>query len=366
MFTESDYVTAEVFGLAYISGDENLIRIMTEPDQQFGVLNDKEGTPIRLNFAPDCYIPVEEQDSTCIMALWKDMERVKDITLDQLQRDASGELLHPRVDLHWSLAEMFKKKPREKMHKKTDRGAGKTGNFRTAYGAAPTSIERAIEADVGKKPEPGTGQSILDALDIRQPRAQEFLKSLESVPKDPGYLRAASGKLRHFVHIDEGYRADYRMQESVLNSQGREARNFLMQESVACTAARAAVWLLDFSMQVGLQGRPFVCLYDSIVTIHPVYERVIWQKAHLLFMSLTNGWLYHGRILRYQVETEFNPGWSLRPNKATQALWDSPYYMGTPEHLKPIEDWLDKAIAHYRENEAESLTFSGWRTVATS
>lgn len=358
---ESDYVTAEIYGLAYISGDENLIRILEEPDTQFAVMNTQKGEPVRLRFADDCGIPPENQDPECLMTLWEKGKKVRKVTMDDLKKHPDGSLVHPRVDLHWSLAEMFKATPREHLDPKADRGAGKVGNFSTAYGATPSSVERKIEAETGKKPKPGEGQKIIDALNARQPRSQQFLEDVAMVPAQEGRLRAASGKVRHFVRINDGYRASQRDREAVLNAQGREARNFFMQESVASTAGRAAVWLLDFGRRVGLKGETFVCLYDSLVTLCPMEERMIWKKAHLLYMSLANGWKYHERILRYKVETEFNIGWSLVPPKWQLALFNNSDYLPTPQHYKQAESYLDEMIEFYTKNPEASLSFSGLR-----
>jgi hypothetical protein len=48
-------------------------------------------------------------------------------TEDQLLRDDQGNVLCAKSDLHWSLAEMVHKKPREILNKKRDRGAAKVG-----------------------------------------------------------------------------------------------------------------------------------------------------------------------------------------------------------------------------------------------
>lgn len=678
---ESDYVTAEVLGLAYISGDTNLIRIMTEPDAQFGVLNDKDGTPVRIGFAEDCGISLEKQDARCLMAVWSEGKMKKQVSAVELQRKPDGSLLNPRVDLHWSLAEAFQNRPREFLTKKADRGAGKVGNFciaedeevltkrgpvaiqnvidcdmlwdglewvhhggviytgtrevreyqglsatdnhevwthergkvsfhtartqrltlvrsgrasgahrysrvdrarrdsaeigrrvflcandvpilwstegegvaqpgdweveqmpvswgskirrqisrrgsrrsgyaeeplscdaatvqhrharvesqvpwerdtgsvrlrtglyrvgsedvaggvlqreglrqnrqrrslrevqfaigrsihepaessvhagfeyicgqkvsdslpfrevhgangsrsaalrvgregnsgaqqseppgrmakvydivnagprhrftcsgvlvsnSTAYGATTTTLERKIESDTGSKPEAGLGQKIMDALEVRQRVAQEWLVSLESAPENPGYLRAASGKVRHFVLPHEAAGHNSRLRRSIMSAQGREARNFFMQESVASTAGRAAVWLMDFGRHFKLKGITNICLYDSLATWAPRHERFIWAKAHKLFMQLANGWAYHGRVLRYSIDTEFNLGWSLRPSEAELIYLDDPTHKPTPEHLKAAEQWLDTYIAYYAENEKASLTFPGWRS----
>lgn len=362
IFTESDFKTAEVRGLGYIGNDSNLIRIMTEPDPQFGIT--MKGDQVRLHFARDCGIPPDRQDPKYIMAVWADNKLLYTVKSEDLQRHNNGCLVHPEADLHWSLIEMVRKCPRECMIKKTDRGAGKVGNFSSAYGATEGTLERKIEADTGVKPPPGTGKDILDALQARQPSATAYLESCEERPVNPGFARAASGKVRHFVLPPDVAGLSGKLKKSIISAQARESRNFEMQESVAATAQRAANWLLDFGVKYGLKGRAITVLYDSVVTMCPMEERFIWAKAHEICMHLGNGWAYHGRILRYPIDTEFNVGWSLRPKdhaptKAIASLFDSRAYAGTPESMKPLEEWLDSWVKYLTENESASLTFSG-------
>lgn len=365
-FVESDFKTAEVRALAYRAGDENLIRIMNEPDQQFGLapVKTKDGAikykPVRLKYDADCGILTQEQDSRFIMNVWSEGKFECKVAPEDLKRDRAGNLVHPPADLHWSLAEMFQEKPRELMTDKKDRGAGKAGNFKTAYGSTPGTLERSIEADTGFKPEPGTGQKILDALQRRQPTAVAFLDDLETKVEDPGYLRAASGKVRHFLLPSNVHGLSPRLKNAIISAQKRESRNFYMQESVAATALRATYWLLQFKRKYGLVGVPITVLYDSVVTMCPFEERAIWAKAHELFMFRANGWEYHGRVLTYPIDTEFNAGWSM-PYKATidqkhiGPLLENENFCPTPERLRPVETWLDDSIAFYTANTRASL-----------
>jgi uracil-DNA glycosylase family 4 len=506
---ESDFRTAEIRALAFWAGDTNLIRIMTEPDPQFALTH--KGKPVRLKFDANSGIPPEEQSDELLMAEWYENELIRKVTLDDLQKDEAGNLIHPDHDLHWSLVEIVRKKPRERLRVKKDRGGlGKPGNFsclpsdtrvltdkggcisicevrsehllwdgvewvnhdgliskgtqpvmqyqglratvdhgvwvvdgremflgeaalqgldlaqtnpdnpvqwsqsigyaadkgrardiliqeltargfvlteepvydlvnagprhrftangvlvsNTAYGATPGTLERKIKADTGIEPEPGDGQKILDALAVRQPVAVQRLKDMEEVPINPGYLRAASGKVRHFVLPPDVHGLSPRLKKSIISAQGREARNFPMQESVAATAQKAANWLLEFARKSGLQGRPITVLYDSVVTMCPLNERMLWSKLHTICMYLGNGWEYHGRILRYPIDTDFNVGWSMEPDKHPQfraiaSRYKDPGWCGTPEHLKDMEKWLDQWIDYLQANERASLSFSG-------
>jgi uracil-DNA glycosylase family 4 len=324
---ESDYKTAEVRGLAYISGDPAMIKMFEEPDTQFGLLrignsgSDDDFLSIRLNYASDCGINPEGQDHRVIMhEVYMDKKTkelvFKPVTLERLERNPDNSLRHPDFDFHWNLAEMVNHKPREFMAKKVERDAGKVGNFQSAYGSVPDTLERKIEADTGSKPPEGTGRALLDALDKRQPVAMGFLKSMEEIPRNPGYYRAASGRVRHFsLHPENLYQISSRTQRGMVSALGRECRNFPMQESVAATSAKAGNNLLEYFRNNNMRALPMVILYDSVVTLCPIEERFIVADLHQRYMSDENTWLYGDRKLQYPIDTEFNLAWSAKPSK---------------------------------------------------
>jgi len=400
---ESDYQTAEVRGLAYISGDEAMIRFFEEPDIQFAILagqdpNDPDAEVVRVSYSDDikvCGIKPEGRDTRVIMKKVK-RKAVKDILAGRptpegktdkewafelirqreeqglaipinthdyfhlepvqesdLARGEDGAYLAPRFDFHWSLAEAVNHKPREFLQKKVERAAGKVGNFSSAYGATGETLERKIEADTGSKPPEGTGQALLDAIARRQPVATAFLESVADMPRHPGKMRAASGRIRHFyLHPDNFYGISQRAQRGMAGAMGREARNFPMQESVASTASRAGNWLLGYGRKHELVGRPMVILYDSVVTLCPLEEREIWVKAHKLYMFVKNGWWYHKRVLTYPIDTEINPGWSTPAKKGSDVfkkLYDMTYAPVPPERQHLLIE-LDAEIKKYEAN----------------
>lgn len=310
-FVESDYQTAEIRGLAFISGDKNLIDIVCNPDLNFAVTKDEK--KVRLAFPPEVF-PAHAQ------------EEYKHLLYDKsdpiLLRKEDGSLKHPKQDLHWSLAEMVHIKPREVLDEKKDRGAAKVGNFSSAYGASASTLERKIEQDTGKKPEEGTGERLLSALEKRQPVAQDFLIKMERIPARKGTYRAASGRLRHFISHGEKYldMLDEHLTSGLFKSMGREARNFPMQESVAATAARAGKWLLDTYIKQGMQARPLIILYDSVVTLCPLEERFKVAEYHQKYMTDANTWEYHGRTMSYPIDTDLVYRWSSKPDKHDKEL----------------------------------------------
>jgi uracil-DNA glycosylase family 4 len=200
----------------------------------------------------------------------------------------------------------------------------------SSYGASSNSIERKIESDTGVKPEEGTGERGLEAIAERQPRATQYLEEMARVPKEKGFYRAASGRIRHCPMHSAGSGVGWRTRNAIESSLGRQMRNFPCQESVGATSARACKWLLHAYRQLGLKARPMTCLYDSVVTLCPLEERFLVARLHQICMSDINGWDYsdeHGdRTLRYSIDLDYNWRWSTKSSKADQAKLSDPTF----------------------------------------
>lgn len=337
---ESDYQTAEIRGLGFLSGDENLIRLVTEPDDQFGVPigGNLEKDRVRLSYAPDCGIPEANRRQEFIGKQAAKGKIICEVPMENLIRNADGTLYHPPHDLHWSLVEWVMELPRELFDEKIERtGTGKVGNFSSAYGATANTLERKIKADTGKTPPPGTGQRILDALRKRQPVATAWLEMLATLPDTQGWWQSEAGSKRRFVTHRENVRGlSFKARKGILSTLGREARNFPMQGSVADTAVRAGDGLLNYYRNTGLHARPMAILYDSCVTLCPIEERFIVLEAHERFMTRENNWHNHGRNWNYPSSHEFNYAWSARPSKAQQKQLDD-------VNWHSVAPWLQRA-----------------------
>jgi len=329
-FTESDWVTAEVRGLAFISGDTKLIQLITQKDPHFGFIYDANGEKlkVRIQWEDPTEIAPEHRDSKYLFSYWSEGKLLKAGTEADLVRDDNGNVLHPAFDLHWILAEIVNKKPREILRDKIERSAAKITRFSAVYGAVSSTIERRIEALTGHKPEEGEGERLLEALAVSQPVANQFLIDIADYPKRGLPLRAASGRLRRFpIHSGELQGMPWRVKKAYLRAMGNEARNFFMQESVAATLSRACGGIMRFVKQHGMQGRPLIGLYDAVLTHNPMEERFLMQEIHQLFMQDLNCWFYHGRWMDYPVETDLVMRWSFKPSDAEKKLLYDPEYM---------------------------------------
>jgi len=469
---ESDYATAEMVGLSEIAMDRALRRILQEPDPDWVKLkpeNQQGLKVVRVGFTePLKGFPIDQRPEF-IMSAWEDGVNKGPVTDDMLMRDADGNLIHAKYDIHWSLAEMVNGLCREAMVAKVNRNAAKVINFccdgdalvdtrdrgavalksikpddllwdgaewvshegvfytgrkevieyqglwatrehevwtveagkvhlgeaveqsltllranpsgaegnsdaaainprkryaetydilnagprhrftcggvlvsnSSAYGASAGSLERKIESDTGVKPDEGTGERGLEAIAARQPRATQFLEEMARVPKEKGFYRAASGRIRHCLTHGSGSGVGWRTRSSIESALGREMRNFPMQESVGATSARACIWLLHAYRKLGLKARVMTCLYDSVVTLCPLEERFLVARLHDIFMSEINTWDYddeHGkRTLQYTIDNEFNYRWSTTPSKEELALLDSRDNWSPPPKYEMLE-----------------------------
>jgi hypothetical protein len=104
-----------------VSGDDNMIKVLTEPDLQFARIDAKdEDKVVRIAF---------NEVSAYPQSVW-DEKLVVSESDPRILRNNDGSIIHPKRDVHWELGETIKGLPREKCDKNLDRsGSGKVGNF---------------------------------------------------------------------------------------------------------------------------------------------------------------------------------------------------------------------------------------------
>lgn len=212
----------------------------------------------------------------------------------------------------------------------------------SSYGGQASSLQRKIEADTGHQVPLEMVEAMLQAIVDRAPRADEFFHEMEEKPFKAGFIRAASGRLRHCTAFgSEGEKLSKRTRDGAVSALGRECRNFPMQESVGAVASLALQNTLAFKERFSLEGGVVVCLYDSLVVHCPYHERMIWAEALEVFMHLANGWAYGNNLLRYSIDLEFNAGWSTHsPDREWNDNMKDPAFEPVPDRLKPAMDYI--------------------------
>lgn len=301
-FIDADLDTAEVISLAYIASDEEMIAVCTSPDLKFVRVHEEEtiaaGVP-SLKF------------KGIFCARLENLHGKEHL----IHLDDSGNYVHPKRDMHWEMAEQLTGKPREELDDDLDRTAGKVGMFSIPYGATANLLERMIESFTGTKPEPGTGDRLIEAYNTKFEGASYFLRTQEYKVEDPGYYRSVSGRVRHFhtpgVDMSEGM--SDRLRKSILAPLLREARNYPMQEIVAATMARVAILLLDRYIEAGMQARPMILLHDALTVQCPLEERHEAERILKECMGEAVTWDINGRTLSYGVDAAKVLRWGLKP-----------------------------------------------------
>jgi len=332
---DMDLKTAEVMALAYISGDENMIRVLTEQDYQFAlsVEKDAKGKSKVLRITYNENSP-SERDPALICPL----------TDPRLLRN-ERHFVHPRRDLHWEMAESVAERPREKLDERMMRdGVGKIGNFSIPYGTSTAALERLVEASIGRSPDPGTGQRMIDMWETRYPVAAEFQRSMERRIEDPGWWRSPSGRIRHFyfdnikqlfdvreLEESKNMSRDEKWEESkrlfgskmrIMSHPAREARNFPCQELVAATTAHAILDFIAKRREMGLKARVGILLYDAVTVFAPLEELKVATELLKNCLTIWRPWTINGRTFNFEADVTHSLRWGMKPTKEERQLLD--------------------------------------------
>lgn len=299
---DADLETAEVLGLAYIAGDDEMINVCSSEDENFVGVNPEKASEYGIPWLRFKGIDAAR------------LSNITDSHKDCILPSDTSDYVRPLRDMHWEMAETMHSKDREELDADIDRLAGKIGMFSIPYGASPTLLERTIEGITGQKPSEGTGDSLITAYETKFPVAAAFLKQQEYKVEDPGYYRSISGRVRHFHTHSLGTKGltDY-ARKSLLAPLTREARNYPMQEIVAATMARAVNMLVTEFKARGMKASPMILLHDALTVLCPIEER--WAVQDLLHkcMSTDTTWDVHGKTLQFAIDVDFSYRWGMKP-----------------------------------------------------
>lgn len=308
-FVESDYKTAEVFAIAYIAGDTNLIKTLTEPDTQYAlkkvIKNDVvDYKPVRILYNSNTDIDEDKQDPQYLHPL-DDPDYL---------RDKDGNLVHPRRDIHWELAECryYMNAPRESLDKDIHRGGGKVGNFSVPYQASPGLIDRNIEINSGKKPPEGTGKNIIEAYNQKNKITSMWLDNQKTLVEEDGYLTSISGAKRHFHYHSQVDGLSEYTRKSILEALKRQSCNWPIQSIVADSLAKATVHANKLYRERGMKARVALPLYDALYTLCHISEIEQVKEIHQIAMCDINHWDFGDRTLVFDLDTEVTIRWACK------------------------------------------------------
>jgi len=243
---EADFVQAELFVLAALSGDEHMWEALTTPGKDmhdltaitsFGLaVLDKDGHP------------VSEEHILDLAA--RDRKAFEDYQKTLIYVDQRGKRM--------SRGEF----------KNGIRVSAKNLNFGIPYGRGALDIARQVKAETGSKtPIAELQDEIQQMMDVWKTttykQAWDFMTTCAAGASDPGYLTNPWGRKRRFT------KAQTKEKEA---GQEREAQNFPIQSTVADTCM-IAMWLMcEYRKQHGLKFRLVNQIHDAIMVEVPEDE----------------------------------------------------------------------------------------------
>ena len=317
VYVDADYVSAEVYAIAYLSDDQNLIKALTEVDHQFGYIDKKL---VRIAF-DDSIVKFSEQTKSNYKGL-------VDANDPRLERNPDGSIKHPKRDIYWELVESiyYMDTPREILEKAFNgkgrdvyRGSGKIANFLITYGGTEGFLESKIQVVTGHKPEPGVGKKIIEAFQYTRPNCWKFKTDCEALPIKPGYYLSPSGYKRHFkIHDLNNPDISDRVKRAVLAPLQRQACNVGMQSLVADSLARGAYALNKYFIDNNMKSRIVNPLYDAIYVLAPYDEVNDVKKLMQKYMADNNTWSLPGGELKFNLDFEVTKRWASKPSKEEQ------------------------------------------------
>lgn len=251
---ESDFSQAELFVLAALSGDTNMMEALTTPGKDLHDLTSITAFGFKVYTSDGVQISDDEPVKVA-RKYGVDSKEFKSFMKSLVYVDSSG-----------------RKLTRDEF-KDTIRVAGKAINFGLPYGRGPAAIARQIKAETN------TPKS-LDQLEVElaemvrvwkeetYPAAWNYLTRCQKSVYDPGYLINPWGRYRRFMlNKVEAY-----LSNDERDDLERQAGNFNIQSTVADTAMIAMELMVRYRKDHNLHFRLQNQIHDAIIIEAPEDE----------------------------------------------------------------------------------------------
>lgn len=309
-FIDMDYATAEVFSIAYLANDKNLIARLTEPDPQFVMIKDPETgeeSSVRVGYVEGVTPYAKSEWDPELVTPMEEIE-------DRIVRNEDGSPKRPKRDVHWEMCEheLFMNKPREKMQKSKERAAGKVGNFQIPYQSSAGLLNMLIEIATGEAPPKETGENLINVYKESNPEAWDFLERVMNDVVEKGCYVSPTGAKRHF-HVHRGGEVSRWRKKSILSGLRRQASNYPMQSLVADYLAKAVVMLVEEFRKRGMKSTVVTPLYDALYIHAPITERKEAERLMVECLKERNFVDLPGGRLKFNLDCSITKRWSIEP-----------------------------------------------------
>lgn len=283
VFMEGDFVQAELFVLAALSGDTNMWDALTTPGKDMHDLTaissfklgvfDPQGKAISDTFL----VEMAKADKKAFKAFQE--------TLTYVKSDGSR---------------MTRKEFKDSM-----RISAKNLNFGIPYGRGAADIARQVKAETGTSaPLSELENEISSMMDVWKKetyvQAWNYMEQCAESVVNPGFLRNPWGRLRRYPK---------QILEDELNGFEREAQNFPIQSTVADTCMIAMQLMVEYRQKHGLHFRMVNQIHDAIMLELPEAEIEQTKQMFKDTMGSIDIPINDTRVLRLGVDVEVLTRW---------------------------------------------------------
>jgi len=249
---EADFIQAELFVLAYLSGDKNMIRNLETPGLDLHTNVTVNSFKMKTLYGPTRK-PVIEQEMLDLAA-----RNIK--AFEKLQ----NEFVYVDVRGKEYTYEIFKNGPRI---------AGKSISFGVPYSRGALDIARQIKAETG---DPRPLSEIQAQVEIMinswkyetNVQAWAYLERCAAAVDSPGYIQNPFGRYRFFTNTKK---------QEIMDAQKREAQNANIQSTVADAVDIALERLVRYREEKQLHYKLVLQIHDAVMLEVP--ENEIEQTA---------------------------------------------------------------------------------------
>lgn len=287
---EGDFKQAELFVMAYLANDPNMIGALTTPGKDLHDLTGMSAFKMKLLDKNGVLVP----DTYCTDLAKISIEKYDEFLNSALYRTEKGDVLTRKV------------------FKDTIRVSSKSVSFGIAYGRGARAMALAIKAETGT---PTSLEQLEKELEVMidawkyetYPDVWRYLENCSAKVLDPGYLINPWGRYRRFPR---------RVGESELAGMQRVASNFPIQSTVADCAQIAMHLMAQYRVRHGLRFRLINQIHDAIMIETPEEEVEQCRQMYSETMGSIDIPIRPGETLRLGVDVDVMTRWGEKVKKA--------------------------------------------------
>jgi DNA polymerase-1 len=279
---EGDFVQAELFVLAALSGDATMWDTLTTPGKDmhdltgissFGLIVNYQGSPIDEQYFLDLAASDKQQYKACLNEFTYTTQKGETLTRAQFKSGL--------------------------------RVSAKNVNFGVPYGRGALDIARQVKAETGSDAPLAELQAEIEQVleawkTVTYPDAWRYMESCAASVSENGYLATPWGRKRRFPEANDGRQ---------LSAMERQAQNFPIQGTVADTCM-IAMWLIDrYRTTHGLNFKIINQIHDAIMLEVPEAEIEATETMFYEAMGQIDIPLKSGDNLRLNVDVDILSRW---------------------------------------------------------